>query len=328
MRLLLPLLLLLLLDGARAQNVAMIIGEKSIVDDIYLRSVELFGCPGGQTPQISDYPHDIYLTGAGLFEDEITGEAFVLACGGLECYDCLSDQDCYEYRPESLGNTWIPSSRLMRPRSSHLMVKASVGGRIYPSVVGFHQQSERLDWDTMAWEDFGPRFGIPSNFWLSWDCFLQDPNSLDIYNVDLRAVYKLDISEGRFYLETLTDYVPANMTYTPKCSLVAIQGQEGLFLPNGYFFNLETRTWDLLAPLPPPENDLAVDAMWTLNGVPTVFGYPLCHTTEADYNCYRFGVMQYDGASDQWDLVGLMEEDRTYHEVVEVPQAFCDYASV
>ena len=76
------------------------------------------------------------------------------------------------------------------------------------------------------------------------------------------------------------------------------------------------------------ENDLAVDAMWTLNGVPTVFGYPLCHTTEADYNCYRFGVMQYDAALDQWDLVGQMEEDRAYHEVVEVPQAFCDYAFV
>ena len=180
----------------------------------------------------------------------------------------------------------------------------------------------------MTWQDFGPSDGIPSRYWNSVDCFLQDPHSLDIYRVDLEGVYKLDISEGRFELEILAVNVPANLNTAPRCSLTAISGNKGLILPSGNFFNLETETWEAVAPLPPPENEQAINAMWTLNGVPTVFGYPLCHTTDADYNCYRFGVMQYNAALDQWDLVGVMDEERVFHEVVEVPQAFCDYAPV
>ena len=102
----------LLLVVTRAQNVAMIIGGvSSMFEDVNLNTVELYGCPDGLPHRLAEYPHEVYLAGAGLFEDVLTGEAFVMACGGTVCEgnDCVTGTKCYEYRPESLGDMWIES---------------------------------------------------------------------------------------------------------------------------------------------------------------------------------------------------------------------------
>ena len=101
---------------------------------------------------------------------------------------------------------------------------------------------------------------------------------------------------------------------------------QGILLRNGYWYNLERNSWTVLrfpsyAPFIEDILDQP-DTLWSFRGKPTMFGNMENCNTEGvcDYD----EVMQYDDASNMWVSLGRMTESKTFHDVVEVPQSFCD----
>ncbi len=90
---------------------------------------------------------------------------------------------------------------------------------------------------------------------------------------------------------------------------------------NGFWFNLATLQWQ--AKRFPPYTDLTeeANALFSYQGRPTMFGSPMC---DGQGNCEYKEVLQYNEVTDNWDSLGSMAEGRQLHEVVEVPQSFCD----
>ncbi len=90
---------------------------------------------------------------------------------------------------------------------------------------------------------------------------------------------------------------------------------------NGFWFNLETETWE--ARRFPPFINIAdePDALFSYQGRPTMFGSPLC---DGEGNCNYSEILQYNEETDTWNSLGFMVEGRQFHEVVEVPISFCD----
>ena len=61
-------------------------------------------------------------------------------------------------------------------------------------------------------------------------------------------------------------------------------------------------------------------ALWSYRGRPTIFGQPECDDAGV---CVKRGVIQYDPSADEWSTMDSLVNARQVHEVVEVPQAFC-----
>jgi len=89
-----------------------------------------------------------------------------------------------------------------------------------------------------------------------------------------------------------------------------------VFFASGFFYDLESRMW-LPAPLPPPQ-PFGIPNLISFQGKPTIFGTPLCD----DGNC-PFSVMQYDESVGDWVEIGLLQEERVFSLVIEVPSSFC-----
>ena len=80
---------------------------------------------------------------------------------------------------------------------------------------------------------------------------------------------------------------------------------------------------------PPPyeyvqTSSSSASALFTFRGKPTIFGQPDCQDTGT---CINRGVVQYDPYEDQWVSMDDLEYARQYHQVVEVPQSFCQLGS-
>lgn len=95
----------------------------------------------------------------------------------------------------------------------------------------------------------------------------------------------------------------------------------GILLRNGYWFDLEYRTWE--AQKFPPNNVLVDEpnSAFGYQGKLTIFGNPVCNSTG---ECRYTEVVQHNPGEDTWLTLGHMTTDRRYHEVVEVPVEFCD----
>ncbi len=90
---------------------------------------------------------------------------------------------------------------------------------------------------------------------------------------------------------------------------------------NGFWFNLETETWE--AKRFPPYINIAdePDGLFSYQGRPTMFGSPIC---DGEGNCDYKEVLQYNEESDTWNSLGMLVEGRQHHDVVEVPISFCE----
>ena len=63
------------------------------------------------------------------------------------------------------------------------------------------------------------------------------------------------------------------------------------------------------------------NSMWSFQGKPTIFGNPTC---DEDFRCSFSEVIQFDLASNTWEVLGNMLRSRRYHEVIEVPVSVCE----
>ena len=107
----------------------------------------------------------------------------------------------------------------------------------------------------------------------------------------------------------------------------------GIYIRQGYWLNLETFAFEVKAP-PPYEyvysgisttpNANNPSAMWSFRGRPTIFGQPDCNDQGT---CLKRAVIQYDPENDEWVALENLEFARQYHQVVEMPQSFCQLGS-
>jgi len=99
----------------------------------------------------------------------------------------------------------------------------------------------------------------------------------------------------------------------------------GLFLSNGYWFNLKELSWKRLAP-PPPTAESATEShsLFSFGGKPTLFGSAQCNGNAERRRCPLTKVIQFDPTENEWKTLGQMLQQRTLHEVIEVPISFCE----
>ncbi len=95
----------------------------------------------------------------------------------------------------------------------------------------------------------------------------------------------------------------------------------GILIRNGFWFNLETETWEAKRFPPLVTISEEPNALFSYQGRPTMFGSPIC---DGEGNCEYKEVLQYNEVSDTWDSLGSMVENRQLHYVIEVPNSFCD----
>ncbi len=185
-------------------------------------------------------------------------------------------------------------------------------GTLYSTVVGYLSETEMYNPDNHEWT---PYEDIPDRMWMTLDCFIQFRGK--IYHVE-NVVTELDPQDWSF---TVLGDTPDDSRDPRKCAGTVIGGSPGIFTRDGYFFNLRTLDWEQKAP--PPDNceAPAANAMWSFQGKPTIFGAPYC---DAVNNCYYSQIVQYQPEYDEWTLLGDMTKTRRLHEVVEVPNYFCD----
>jgi len=67
------------------------------------------------------------------------------------------------------------------------------------------------------------------------------------------------------------------------------------------------------------------NALFSYQGRPTIFGTcSACAIDDEDAVGQFNEVLQYQAESDEWVVIGSLMEERTAHEVVEVPASFCN----
>ncbi len=94
----------------------------------------------------------------------------------------------------------------------------------------------------------------------------------------------------------------------------------GILLRNGYWFNLETETWEQRRFPPYAMFFTEPNAITSFRGKPTVFGNTVCDDAGS---CTYSEVVQYDPETDSWDSLGQMSVGRAFHTVIEVPVELC-----
>ena len=97
-------------------------------------------------------------------------------------------------------------------------------------------------------------------------------------------------------------------------------------LKNGYWFDLEDQSWTQLrfptyAPFFGAEfyHPNTIHSLW---GKPTIFGNS--NNCDVTGKCDNKEIIQYDVDDDNWEVIGVMRESRTLHDVIEIPDSICD----
>ena len=289
-------------------------------------TVEIFGCETGpHTGTVTGtYSKLVYLPG-GTYIDESNDDddnGYVMACGGFTCEvleegqppSCGFGQSCYEWRPEV--NVFVNQSSMITPKFAFLLTESETGfsgGSKVPLAVGYRQMSETYDYDTKTWSQYQET----DNLWFSYNCLIHASDGY-IYFVQTK-VQRLD--PVTWTIQDLAD-VPMNLLDPGRCVATTIDGKLGIFLMQGYFFNLVDMKWELKKEAPYNPITGPPRALFEFRGLPAVFGHPVCG---ADGECYEKDVIQYDPDSNDWIRIGEMAEARSFHEVVKVPGEVCDH---
>ena len=97
-------------------------------------------------------------------------------------------------------------------------------------------------------------------------------------------------------------------------------------LKNGYWYDLEEFTWRQLrfptyAPFLGGEyfHPNTIHSLW---GKPTIFGNN--NNCDTSGQCENREIIQYDVDTDNWEVIGMMRNSRTLHDVIEIPDSICD----
>lgn len=275
-------------------------------------SVELFGCTE-ESIKLTDYPYPVYVSG-GTFSQH---DGRVLVCGGYSCRsgnDCQAKGECFHYHPET--QSWVAAPPLLRPRFNfhmgQLRLTNSTNEPMVPYVIGYTSQSEVLDRTTNQWVDHQEL----EQTWYSLECLAEFDDRL----VRIKRTVQ-DLSLSAWELTEAGD-VPEYLAETSgRCAPMETEHLgSGVMNRYGYFYHLEKKSWQALAPPAVAPVAEVPNAMWSFRGLPTIFGSPVCNDVGA---CTNSVVRQYSPSSDEWVNLGLMSEARLYHTVVEVPRQFC-----
>ena len=316
------LLLLLLLAFAAVKgqsdrpNAALVVGGywRGHPDGAVRNTVELFGChgPNGRvTVQVKDFPEGVYLAGGTYWEDE----GLAMICGGYECIDqtnCGIRDVCRTWDLKE-SSSWTDHSNLGNGRWSFIMTDAKDEGasnQMTKLVAGFAQTTEI--YRNNMWVEYKD---LPERSWYALGCLTAFKDKM--YNIR-SGVVELDMDDW-IYREL--SETPSAFTAPGRCSYVNIDGQDGIMLRYGYFYNLTSKAFVKMAAPPYNPIHLVPNALFRFRDRPTIFGNPWC---DNEGQCTNTEVIQYNPEINDWVSLGHMTEPRTYHEVIEVPGEFCD----
>jgi len=189
-----------------------------------LSSVEIFGCPSGESVVVDDFPFKAYLT-AGTYLPE---EGAVLLCGGFACnkegnkQDCNVEDKCFKWNPE---NGWQPATSLSSPVWAHILASGpnlnKPGDNTWiPMTFSLGRDVNIFDNDEQAWL---PYRDIPVT--ISGRCLVQEGskvyfsdtddqlNSLDLFTWEVTTLANLP-----------TLYGSSN---SGKCTIAYVKGNLG-----------------------------------------------------------------------------------------------------
>ncbi len=305
-------------EKASEDTVALIIGGASAInspEDAH-QSVELFGCAefGGNSVRLRDFPNPVYMA-AGIYRSDIER---ALLCGGFGCdnLECVPKRECF-YWP-SASNGWYSGPTMIDPHDNNIMVMVPNLNKpesepLEPVVIGNGYLTEILDTDTETWSSY---MSVEDRNWYGNKCFLEFEDM--IYSLRDRV----DILDpSTWILDNEGESLPEGLARKGKCSGIRIEDEPGIFLAEGYWYNLNSTEWIKKAVPPVDPTESFPNAMWTFRGRPTIFGEPVCSD---DASCENKGILQYLAETDTWEAIGTMLVPRSYHEVIEIPASFCD----
>jgi len=211
-----------------------------------------------------------------LLEDEGT----VLTCGGFGCDEisCEPRRQCYTWSPDN--DEWTLAPELLTSRSNFLLVGApdTVDGpdnRLLPLALGNLQMTEILS--EGAWKE---HLDLVDNLWLADNCLVEADGL--IYYLRLGEVRELNL----YTWETnLYAPLPEPLDRSFRCSVMEIDQEKGVLLPQGHWFSLRSKSWRKLAT---PRLDPVVsfqNSLYAFGGRPTFFGAAICEdNADCQYN--------------------------------------------
>jgi len=178
-------------------------------EGVTLASVEVFGCPGGESILVDEpLPIPLYST-AGIFYEE---EEAVLVCGGESCdgNSCFLTNQCWKWSPQ-LG--WSQAASMGMLREYHILAHGFDATFEDPNVYFVLGGGTTLSTEALTnlhiWE---PHKQLP-DYWSSFD-LTQDGNL--IYTVDGDQLLTLNLAtwEIESLGEILEDYSQGRFTMT------------------------------------------------------------------------------------------------------------------
>ncbi len=302
-------------------SAALLIGGSSETEGEIIKSVEIFGCDDfspGQSVLIEDYPMATYLSGS-TYDFDIFGEGQIISCGGFQCDEekyCGIASSCVTLRASE--KQWVETAPLQSPRYAHFMdmmpnynESKSFFAKRYPTVYGYETTSEIL------LEDSWTNLRTESDRIFSLDCVAYDQIRDLRYEImsDVRVV---DLWSGNVTI--LDDDLPEALYRPGNCALTFNGQSSGIMTNLGFWFNLDTLTWETKQAPPVHPWASGSGVIKSFRGRPTVFGQAAC---TVDGTCDAKVVMQYDPFGDQWIKLGEMAVSRMYFDYVQVPRIFC-----
>ncbi len=229
---------------ARTTAAVIIGGFSDTLDPANINNVvEIDGCEGNnyESFAISNYPTRPYLLSADYIEDS-EGD-YILACGGYNCVnmnECQLSADCYSYDAQS--DAWSLHSKMQRTRYAHILRQmpdyAQDESNMVPTVFGYHQEAEAYR-NTGGQPIWGDSFTLQGRIF-ALDCIAYDEDTGDVWSM-VGEIYKYNVISGTH--ETIGP-MPAGLERPGKCSLVTINGDKGLFIRYGFFYNINTQLWE------------------------------------------------------------------------------------
>ena len=283
--------------------------------DPYLRTAELFGCPGRDSIPVKDYPLGSYLH-AGVY---IASSNRVLVCGGYSCDggECTVRKNCYHFSPD--WNVWSEMQEFSSPRWGHIMPLLNdlnvTQPQQTPVAMGLERDTEIYDGNLHDWRGY---IDLPETSWYSTGCFLQHENGL-IYDLRIDAV---EFDPNTWQTRNLGQ-LPISVARVGRCgSIIKDDGEEGLLSKYGFYYRIADHTVLPMTTPPYPRHVQEPNCMATWRNKPTLFGVPRCN---GEGVCVPTAVWQFDPNAEQWVDMGDLTEPRIMHSVVEVPVEFCDH---
>ncbi len=289
---------------------------------IHTSSVELFGCPGRSQDSypVDDYPFPNYFS-ASIFTDD-----YALSCGGFSCERDTCDgstNKCFSWRPRDDDQDQWQEHSVMYEKNWNFIIAEGPDldsedtSRMTLITIGPSRNTQIYSPDDNTWRFYRV---IPESSIVSWGahrCVMQV--GTDVYHIE-ESIVKLSLIDWEITI--LGTDVPFPSNSFDRCISQTINGRLGILLSNGFWYDIDSDTWEQRAYR--PDADFIVESPYNeynFRGKMTIFGNQLCNS---EGYCEYLDVVQYDVEQDIWSSIGQMYMQREVTDVVEVPIEWCD----